>query len=180
MIGTATLSDCGRYRYTLTRTWGIGPRVLMILLNPSTATGEVDDPTQLRGVRQAQAIELDGFKFKWGDVDCGYGSMEFVNLFAWRSTDPKAMLDVPADLVVGPDNDRHILEAVERAALVIAAWGNPGVYLGRDRQVVEMVSRHKPLHCFGTNKNGSPKHPLYLRIPTPLVPFTQQRTERVA
>lgn len=43
--GDAILSDCGRFRYALTRRWADGPTALFIMLNPSTADACADDPT---------------------------------------------------------------------------------------------------------------------------------------
>ena len=37
-VSEAVYSDCERYRYLLTRTWGQGPKALFVMLNPSTAT----------------------------------------------------------------------------------------------------------------------------------------------
>ena len=44
--GTAELSACGKYRYTLTRHWDVqpGPMATFIMLNPSTADAAADDP----------------------------------------------------------------------------------------------------------------------------------------
>ncbi|MFD3920195.1 DUF1643 domain-containing protein [Streptomyces sp. NPDC058595] len=98
MIRTALISDCGRYRYRLTRTWGPGPAAVMVMLNPSTADGTQDDPTVRRCVTFADA---------WG---CG--GLIVVNLYAWRAT-KRAELKLAPD-PVGPDNDAHLRTARHR------------------------------------------------------------------
>ena len=45
MISDAILSACGRYRYLLSRRWGDGPELGVVMLNPSTANASQDDPT---------------------------------------------------------------------------------------------------------------------------------------
>ena len=40
---SARLSACGMYRFTLFRGWDTRPLLLVVLMNPSTATHEVDD-----------------------------------------------------------------------------------------------------------------------------------------
>src|SRR5262245_19133112 len=93
----ALISPCGLYRYWLTRTWDNSlRRVCWVMLNPSTADAEQDDPTIRRCV---------GFARSWGA-----GGIIVVNLFAFRASDPKALLRA-AD-PVGPDNDGHILKSV--------------------------------------------------------------------
>lgn len=45
----ALISECGRYRYALTRTWDTRrTAVAFVMLNPSTADATTDDPTVRR------------------------------------------------------------------------------------------------------------------------------------
>lgn len=152
---SATLSPCGRYRYTLERSWeGGAGRVLWIMLNPSTADAEVDDPTIRRCI---------AFSRTWG-----YATLEVVNLFAWRATDPRELLDAPDP--IGPENDRHILEAAARAQVIVGAWGNRGTLRGRADAVFELVSI-KRVKCLALTATCQPQHPLYLRgdlVPVPV------------
>lgn len=166
MIGTARFDATGSYRYELTRTWGRVPpvkgvgaitkpdqRVAFVMLNPSTATAEVLDPTVRRCV---------GYAARWG-----YGGLVVVNIFALRSTDPQALYDHPDP--VGPDNDRVIARAVGECELAIAAWGTHGELHGRGQAVVELLAPVRPLQALKVTKEGHPNHPLYLRAD--LVPF---------
>lgn len=150
MVGTATFSECGTYRYDLTRTWDSGPRALFIMLNPSTATAEVLDPTVRRCL---------GFSRAWG-----MGSLVVLNLFALRSTDPKALLTHPDP--VGPENDATIRRYVEAQGdmPVVAAWGVHGTLGERDEQVRQLVAdAGVTVLCLGRTRGGHPRHPLYLK-----------------
>lgn len=153
MRKVAILSSCGTWRYTLERVWDESELlVVFVLLNPSTADAEVDDATLRRGV---------GFARAWG-----YGGVVFVNLFAFRSTDPKN-LSHDRDGMVGPENDRHILEQVARADRVVLAWGANGDHLHRDEEVLKLLEDF-PLWHLGLTKGGHPKHPLRLAKTTQL------------
>lgn len=165
MISTAIISSCLSYRYSLVREWDNGPRVLWIMLNPSVADASVDDPTIRRCISFTHAFAL----YK-SDVPLKYGSLEVVNLFAYRATDPKDMAAAKADgvNVVGPDNDQHITEAASRASLVVAAWGADKLAPLRSVNIRKLVAPHE-LHCLGKSKSGAPKHPLYLPSNSALV-----------
>jgi hypothetical protein len=55
MIRTAVISEDGVYRYVLYREWDVQlPTILFIMLNPSTADGDSDDPTIRRVINFAK------------------------------------------------------------------------------------------------------------------------------
>lgn len=149
MSRDAIISECGKYRYALSRNWGSGQEfVCFIMLNPSTADAEKDDPTIRRCISFART---------WG-----YSNLEVVNLFAWRTPYPGDFRNV-AD-PVGPDNGGYVLEALTGATVVIAAWGGLEMARPRAREVVKMTEQiRKPLNCLGVTKSGGPRHPLYVR-----------------
>lgn len=166
----AVISDCGTYRYLLRRTWDHNrQRALFVMLNPSTADADNDDPT----IRSC--IRLCRF---WG-----YGSFEVVNLFAFRSTDPNALLDA-AD-PVGPRNIDVIEAAANRCDAIICAWGahKSATYVQAGYRpwgvmVFDLLgnARRPAIFCLGTTKSGAPKHPLYIKTGTPLVRFDPRRS----
>ena len=159
MLRTASLSRDGRYRYTLSRVWdATAPLVLFVGLNPSTADHRQDDPTIRRCVRFAS--------------DWGFGGLLVANLFALRSSSPRA-LDHAVD-PVGRYNDRWLRRLSSQAALTVAAWGGYGTRLGRDRIVQRLL--REPC-CLGLTMNGHPRHPLYVRAtmkPIPLLIAAQR------
>lgn len=153
----AAISECGRYRWWLTRRWGDGPLCCWIMLNPSTADTEQDDPT----IRRCM-----GFADRWG-----YGGIVVVNLFALRSTDPAELKR--ADDPVGQFNDESIEEHAKRSAFTVAAWGAHGSFRRRGRRVAKALwDIGEAPHCLGATKAGHPKHPLYLRADTEPMPLT--------
>ena len=147
----------GAYRYALWREWDPElPRALWILLNPSWANVTKDDPTLRRCVSFSRAF--------------GYGALSVVNLFAFRTPQPE-QLQQAAD-PVGSENDQHIRAAVAQASTTIVAWGTNGSLYGRDKAVLAQLAQ--PLWCLGTNRDGSPRHPLYLKSECRLVPYLFQ------
>lgn len=163
MKRTADISDCGRYRYTLTREWDQSrARVLFIMLNPSTADATVDDPT----IRRCM-----GFACGWG-----FGSLEVVNLSPIRSSDPEEVLRhrTQDDARAYHHNRWTIISAAERAGLIIYAWGahkaiekhHLAWYLfdtSNTRNGYRRDHLYAKARVLGTTKTGAPRHPLYLR-----------------
>ena len=153
MLKAATISECGKYRYRLSRS-GLGGtgRVCWIMLNPSTADAEVDDPTIRRCIGFTKRL--------------GHDEMVVVNLFAFRATDPCRLLE--ADDPVGPENARYVREAIDSSTVVIAGWGVvPKKIRGRSL----FFRNWKEIWCLGKTADGSPRHPLYLRSDAPLVAY---------
>ncbi|MDW3685915.1 DUF1643 domain-containing protein [Cupriavidus sp. CV2] len=149
----AILSDCEQYRYRLWREWDAArPALGFIMLNPSTADHQVNDPTITRCLQRALASRR-------------YGRLEVVNLFPLRSTDPDGLLTHPAPLGCVDTANGSIMDALDRCSLVICAWGAHKAAPARAAEVlriVRMCGRGALLHQLGLNQDGSPKHPLYI------------------
>lgn len=165
-LAWANFSECKKYRYDLFRdVGGDGGTLTVVMLNPSTADASKDDPT----IRRVQ-----GFAKSWG-----FRFVHILNLFAFRATDPRAML-AEAD-PVGPDNDRWISSALtlarDNAAPVLAAWGNHGSHRGRDFHVRHKLVDGVSWQCLGTTGAGQPRHPLYVPSITSMRPFGGEAKE---
>jgi hypothetical protein len=156
---SAALSADRLYRYELTRMWGAEPHATFVMLNPSTADADVDDPTIRRCI---------GFARSWG---CG--GLVVVNLYALRATQP-ADLWRAAD-PVGPDNDEHLSLALYLArgstGPVVAAWG-AHAKPDRVRFLTDAARDHGvQLLALKVTKAGAPGHPLYLRADAEPMPW---------
>lgn len=137
--------------------------LVVIGINPSNAGGDEDDNTSAKCTTFARREGANG--------------LVMVNLHPGISTDPDELSSVL--LPVGC-NELH-WAAVEaalslNAVSAVAGWGKPplGLATYRDREkLVRDIARliGRELMCFGTNGDGSPKHPLYLPGNTPLVPW---------
>ena len=146
----AIFSRCGKWRYSLTRTWDKSKlRALFLMLNPSKAGEEIDDPTTVQCVKRIITLGL-------------YGIYEACNLFALVDTDPTGLRVV--DDPIGP-------HAVQRADLIVVAWGNDGGYLGRAAYVLSEILAGRELYCLGRNKNGTPHFPLRVPYSQPFVRY---------
>lgn len=191
----AIISQCGRYRYRLWREWRIHPETaqwdmwadddgapvldgagqqlgdplscVFVMLNPSTADGNEDDPTIRRCVGFAKRFKFD--------------RLEVVNLFAFRATNPRDLLALNHnDDPVGDRNERAVEQALEDAGMIVCAWGAHGGHLGQDQTMLGWIDRHNhrgaPVVALGLTKDGRPKHPLYLPADSAAMPFGSEPT----
>jgi hypothetical protein len=150
----AVFSENRKYRYALWRDmdWEEKNAVMFIGLNPSTANEFVDDRT-IGKVRR--------FSKTWG-----YKGVIMMNCFPFISTDPDKLNDTGMLM----KNLEQLIRFKQFCPLVIFAWGNFKIVTqtGQDQK---MMQRFPDAFCLGKNRNGSPKHPLYLGKSTQLIKF---------
>ena len=161
----ASISANGQYRWSLHREWKAPnerPRwVTFVMLNPSTADAEVDDPTIRRCIGFAKAL--------------GGTGLAVVNLYALRATNP-ADLWRSAD-PIGPSNDEHLAMFFSMSARydspLIAAWGS---HAKPDRvaTVLSLPGAYR-LQALHVTKSGAPGHPLYLPATAAPAPWPTPR-----
>ncbi len=153
IIRDAKLSECGKYRYALSRIWDVEkPRVLFVMINPSTANAQEDDATIRRCIAFAKS---------WN-----YGGLFVTNLFAFINKDPEAL--VCEEYPVGAENDKYIKKYIHKVDKVICAWGNRAVLkkLGCKKTEDELKMLNyfgDKLHYLELAVDGTPKHPGRLR-----------------
>ena len=160
------ISPCGTYRYRLERDVSMeGPVFAFFGVNPSTANATLDDAT----VRK-----WTGFVKRWGGRRFIVG-----NVFAYRSTDVKALGDVQQP--VGPDNFAHLERMAAEADVLVPCWGARAkvprtLHHHIDRTLAFLLAQDKPVHAFGFSKGGDPLHPLMLGYATPLLAITKDQS----
>ncbi len=168
MLKSAVISPCGNFRYRLWRCWDYGStqKMVFVMLNPSTADAEADDPTIRRCIGFAQKH--------------AFGMLEVINLFAFRATKPVELARLGYQ--AGPDNDQHIAQAAADAQGICLAWGAHGsrpAVEARVQQVLPIIRRHArvPEQCLAITTGGHPAHPLTLSGSCSLQDFTLQAIE---
>jgi hypothetical protein len=149
------LGEGGRTRTTHLATV---KRIAWIGLNPSTADEATLDQTLVKVCRYSR---------NWG-----FSEVVMLNLFAFRATDPRDLKR--ARDPIGPDNDKHLLTEVGNVSRVIACWGDHGRFVGRDRQVSDLLG--VSFRCLLRNRSGAPHHPLYLKSRIKPKPFGLHQT----
>lgn len=160
--GAAEFSACGRYRHALSRDWtapGLAPRaILFVGLNPSVADAEASDPTCHRELTFAR--------------DWGFSRYLKGNVLDWRATAPR---DIPRDpdLARSAANLGWLREMAAEAETLVMASGNvhPRFAALEAETVALLRAKGKRVMCFGVNRGGAAKHPLYLRRDAQLRPF---------
>lgn len=160
----------GDFRYLLTlesKSTLQHKTVTVILKNPSIADVNVDDNT-LRSVRNRL-------------VEKGYNKIHLVNLFAYRSTEPKDLNDALKKkgyeyVVGGLRANEIIIESIQQSDLVLLAWGKPnGIQkMSYDNRIKEIQTLLKgyATYCYGSPPQDSyPKHGLRWQIEENIEPY---------
>lgn len=151
---SAVISEDGLYRYRLDRIWNDElPRICWIMLNPSTADGDLDDNTIRR---------ILDYSKRWG-----YGSLAVGNLYAFRATQPPD-LKAAAD-PIGPEADAYLRQIIGESSRVMVGWGMSPRKLGIPGwgtrvAMIESLTRAQKMvpYALGVTTKGDPLHPLYL------------------
>jgi hypothetical protein len=160
----AGISSDGVYRWWLTRCWyRTGPWVHFLMLNPSTADADLDDPTIRR---------VMGFARSWG-----FSGVVVTNLFALRATDPTVLWNAGIEHghnhIVGGLNDTAILGGAGAAAYTVCAWGSDRNARIRSREVLaKLDGLGVDLRALRVAKSGAPWHPLYVSGATQAMAYT--------
>jgi hypothetical protein len=166
----ACFSEDGKHRLYLERVWGrsTSKTMFVIGLNPSKASAHMDDPTNRRAVGFAKREQC--------------GRLVMLNVHTYCATDPDDLFRVPAAERNHHDAENqwiiHLVGAAFYGDIVVAAWGAEP----RAREAINTflaVARQFeiPLHCLGLTKDGSPRHPLYVRADAPLIPYPNERSQ---
>jgi hypothetical protein len=144
VIKRAKISDCGKFRFALSRVWDTTlPKLGFVMLNPSTADADTDDATIRKCIGFAKRL--------------GYGGFIVTNLYAFRAT-------LPSDLKAsgyaeGEGNDIWIRMMVKTVDTVICAWGVNARGHTRAQHVLNLIPEPKALRL---TYDGIPWHPLML------------------
>lgn len=162
--------EASLYRYALHRDVSRAPlelpfdpprrTCLFLMLNPSTATATLDDPTIRRCIAFTRA---------WGFTD-----LQVCNLFAFRATNPDELSAVTVD-PIGPDNNAAIVRIAALAERIVCAWGVKGKHLARGQAVRKLLA-DRDLWALRLTKEGHPEHPLYM--PSAIQPFVWKPKEQ--
>ncbi len=152
----AVFSDDRLYRYALWRRWNKNlPMLLSIGLNPSKASEFTNDPTVTRDMVRA--------------VHNGFGGVFKANLYAYVSTNPNALLG-DGDFV-GEETDYYLKQMIEMSVKHLIGWGSFKPVRKRADDVLRMIPEP---YCLGINKDGQPKHPLYVSYVTPMMIYKKE------
>ncbi len=182
--GSARFSRDGTLRNEIRRWWVEKPTrwAAWLMLNPSKAASERNDPTALRVTHFSKSFGCDG----WIGV----------NLYPFISSDPKDMWRWANWEAHGPawdvrdslQSNLADIEAAGRAATIrMVAFGAPPIHhdepwleqcLEAFGQPADIVGADEQFYCLGINITGQPLHPLArgkMRVPDSQRPIPWNR-----
>lgn len=152
-LSGAIFSDCRKYRYALWRKWDeTKPMIMFIGLNPSKANEYEPDPTITRVIQFSKSM--------------GYGGVYMMNLYAIVDSNPDVLKTHPDPL---GENDGWVEKIAPECQMIIFAWGKFKEAKSRADKFIKMFPEG---HCLVKNKDGSPRHPLYVKGDTVPVKFS--------
>ncbi len=161
----AIISKDEKYRYLLWRRWAgdifdCHQSCAFIGLNPSKAGVVENDNTVRRCIGFAKSLGRDSFVMG--------------NLWPYRTKSPKILKQNKPNQIEGAANLDWLKWICRNFNLVIAAWGNHGLWQKRGAEVVAalypiLAENGNDFQCLDLTQENEPRHPLYVRADTPLV-----------
>lgn len=152
----AIFSEDKKYRYSLWRIWEPSmEKVAFLMLNPSVANTNDDDPTTQRCIEFAK-------KF-------GYGGLYIVNLYGYIDTVKEHLRGLPLEVARGPENRANIQDILSKVSRVIYAYGTAIVEPGPEPEWLKELVPNP--YCLDHTKEGYPHHPGRLSGDVTLKPF---------
>lgn len=157
----ANISDCGKYRYELGRRWSMSPNpslCMWVMLNPSTADANIDDPTIGRCIEFSKAWGFDGLLVG--------------NVYSYRTAYPQELWKARKEGVdiFGQERAAHLNFMAARASRIVCAWGSKADHNDAKDVFLSLRDVNFGAMCYLVrNKDGQPKHPLYIKgdtVPT--------------
>lgn len=152
VFSTVKKSDCGAFRFVLTRKWNKNKTIgAFLCANPS----------------KADELRYDNTVFKCQNiaVNWGWGGFHILNLYPHYSTNPNEVIhNREADLL----NSTIVNEYLHQAPIIILACGNR--HHKKLSEVIKGISTEK-LFCLQRNKGGGFQHPARIdpnNYPTPV------------
>ena len=137
----------------MSRKWSEKEQVLYILLNPSKANHINNDPTINRLITISKNL--------------GYGGFNVVNLYTLITPIRNKLYEKKRK--ISAKNKKLIAELVARHRIIIYGWG------ATENEPKWLNNIVKNPLCFNINKNGTPKHPLYLKKESTLKKFREPK-----
>lgn len=137
----------------------------IIMLNPSQADAQMDDPT----IRSCRRLALNN----------GFGGFIVTNLYAYCTPYPRELFQESARFTPNRmrETDKYIALGQTFSRATLLAWG---AKLGtadfaqrsqkRVKQVLQLVGKNKA-YVLGLTQDGHPRHPLYVAAQTKLSPL---------
>lgn len=148
MTSLAKYSKDELYRYSLKKTWDTSkPNALFIGINPSIATEIIMDKTVMNLMNHL--------------IGKGYGQVEIVNLFAFRSQDQSRLKERKEQFE--QVNREYVVNALPTADLIIVGWGrdadkNPRYKSTLDQIRIALIQHREKAKCFEDSKGNKNCH----------------------
>lgn len=148
MTSIAKYSEDGLYRYSLKKTWDTTkPTALFIGINPSIATELIMDKTVMNLMNHL--------------VGQGYGQVEIVNLFAFRSQDQSRLRERREQFE--RVNREYVINGLPTADLIIVGWGRDADKKSHYKSTLDeirfaLIQHREKAKCFEDSKGNKNCH----------------------